>query len=152
MQKRFIKGLAAACACVMVFGLSAFGTHSYLEAKDTKVNQFTSGSVETELTGDQNAAVRNIGNVPAYVRVRVLPVTDPEKFSFAFNTSDWEKDGTDTESWWYYKDILEPGEVTSDLFTNVTITGDLSGDDRDFVVYEESTQSEGYGNPKDAFK
>lgn len=152
MQKKIVKGLAAACACVMVFGLSAFGTHSYLQAKDTKVNQFTSGFVDTELSGDQNEAVRNTGNVPAYVRMRVLPAADPEKFSFAFNTDDWEKDGTSADSWWYYKDILEPGEVTSDLFTDVTITGDLSGSDRDFAVYEESSQSEGYGNPKDAFK
>ena len=165
--KRVLPVTAVACSCAMVFSIASLGTQSYLQSKDGAVNRFTVGSVETEIVEDfpdpsitpntphvKKVQVRSTGDNDCYVRARVLPASNPDKFQFDFNTDDWTRDGDGVEAWWYYNKVLEPGETTEPLFEHYTITADLSNEPADnlqIYVYEESTQSEGYASAKEAF-
>ncbi len=166
-MKHSLLAAAAACSCVLVFGIASSGTQSYLQSKDSAVNRFTVGNVETEIVEPEFepstepnkphkkvVQIKSTGENPCYVRVRVLPASNPDKFEFNFDTSNWTRDGNGVESWWYYNKILQPGETTEPLFTTYTITEDLSNEPADnlqIYVYEESTQSEGYDDAKSAF-
>ena len=67
-----------------------------------------------------------------------------------FDTKDWTQAD---DGYWYYAGIVEPGAVTSSLFTKVTI-GDIEEEQRktfDIILYAESVQAEGYTSIQAAF-
>lgn len=76
--------------------------------------------------------VRNIGGNPAYVRIQVEKtielddapgqVPDLDLITFDLNTEKWE---LGTDGYYYYKNVLQPGEVTESLFTVVTFDSDM---------------------------
>lgn len=77
--------------------------------------------------------VRNVGGNPAYVRIQVEKaielddvsagqVPDLDLITFNLNTEKWE---LGTDGYYYYKNVLQPGEVTEPLFTVVTFDSDM---------------------------
>lgn len=169
-KKKLALFVAGGCmAAALTFGAASIGTISYLQDHDGTVNHLSTDSNESEVSeifhkpGNLNSgmviskqvAVTNTGDVPCYVRVRVLPASDPDAYKFDFNTTDWTRDGSGEDCFWYYNKVLNPGETTSNLMTTATLTRDLNGlntDDAQILVYEETTQTYGYTNAVDAFK
>lgn len=87
--------------------------------------------------------VNNVGNVDCYVRIKSV-VSDSrvkEDLDIDYNEEDYvynEKDG-----YWYYKNIVKPGESTKPLFTTVKIADnadDIVLDGFEIYVYAESVQ------------
>ena len=84
--------------------------------------------------------VRNIGGNPAYVRIQVVKtielgdapgqVPDLDLITFDLNTEKWE---LGTDGYYYYKNVLQPGDVTEPLFTVVTFDSDMGN------MYQESS-------------
>lgn len=71
--------------------------------------------------------VENVGEQSLYLRVKLITSIEGEELStqnvlgMNINTEEWTyKDG-----YYYYYKALEPGEVSSTLFTEITINGEL---------------------------
>ena len=144
---------------------------AYLTDGDKRPNSLTVGSVETEIKerfvnpgtpdpGDvitKEVAVTSTGLNDCYVRVQVL-FSDLEMRTAGtvdWNTQDWvylaDTAGADwnedSTGWWYFRDVLHPGETTPNLFETVTIS-DTAAQVRNFDVFirQESRQASGYGS------
>lgn len=171
-QMHIMFGVLGVCGCVLTSVAPVTGTSALLQSKDSAVNIFNVNSNESEIVEEftppsqltrgtvinKKVAVRNTGDIPCYVRVRVLPSSDADSFQFDWNTTDWERDGTGVSSWWYYKRVLNPGQQTPNLITKATLTKDLDmtyinmdKGNAQIIVYEETAQSHGASTPKAAF-
>ena len=94
--------------------------------------------------------VRNTGSVPCYIRVYAALSDTTIPAHMDFDTKDWTQAD---DGYWYHNSIVEPGAVTSSLFTKVTIE-DIEIEQRktfDIIIYAESVQAEGYRDIRDAF-
>lgn len=131
---------------VIILATLTTGTLAYFNATTIAHNVITSGGVDIELkewaNGDKTETfedlegvmpgatvtkipeVKNAGANPVFVRVSVEKSivlagqgeVDLSLLRLDLNTKDWtEKDG-----YYYYKEILAPGETTEPLFTTVT--------------------------------
>ena len=89
--------------------------------------------------------VTNIGNVDCYVRIKSV-VSDSrvsQYLTINYNTEDFTYNNAD--GYWYYKNVLKPGEKSKSLFTKVSIADDVDDivlEGFDIYVYAESVQSE----------
>ena len=89
--------------------------------------------------------VTNIGNVDCYVRIKSV-VSDSRASQYLtinYNTEDFTYN--DADGYWYYKNVLKPGEKSKSLFTRVSIADDADDivlEGFDIYVYAESVQSE----------
>lgn len=168
-KKRIALAIAEVCALMLSLGVTSISGISYLQDRDTAVNHLSVDSNESAMQenfhkpGNLNegmiiskqVAVTNTGDVPCYVRVRVMPASDPDAYQFDFNTQDWTRDGDGEDCFWYYNNVLQPGETTSNLMTTATLTRDLNGlseEDAQILVYEETTQAYGYNDAMSAFQ
>ena len=87
---------------------------------------------------DEKVSVRNMGSVPCYVRV-FAEIKQPSArtvIEVNYNSEDWKKDGY----YWYYNDVLEAGESTSPLFTQLDVSGDVV--DFEMICYQEAVGAE----------
>lgn len=164
----------------MLLTVTAVGSLSYLHAEDRKSNPFTVGFNESEIVEDYTVPdsldegtdiskmvqVKNSGSVPCYVRVLAVPSSEPD--SFCLGTCETADDDLESDKLWYheegwdhyyyYKRILQPGETTELLFTEITVLSDLKElekadvEDAQIMIYEESNQAEGYRNCLEAFQ
>ncbi len=73
-------------------------------------------------TVDRRLKVKNIGNHPAYIRVRLNfelaenTGDDIQQYlSFDFDEANWIFE----DGWYYYKAVLQPGETTTSLMTTL---------------------------------
>lgn len=182
--KQYAKPLLVTGACAgLLFGTSLGLSHSYLQSRSDVVNKFTTDSVESTVTenfpggGVKQVRVTNTGDVPCYVRVMLLPsaLTSSEG-DISLNLSNYvdnsltggkpwyHKSGESTYgTYYYYKNILQPGQSTDYLFTSYSISSALNnasavetasaGDTAELklTVYQESTQSEGFTDAVKAF-
>lgn len=98
--------------------------------------------------------VENSGHSDCYVRIKTV-FTDSRvgKYcSLDWNMNDFtycEEDG-----FYYYRDILSAGEMTTHLFTTISVSGEFPADrseDCSILVYAESCQSEGFEHYEDAW-
>ena len=132
------KHFAALLALVLILVCTVGGTVAYLVTHtDPVVNTFTPGEVscqvEEKFEGNNvktEAVVKNTGNVPAYIRVAVVAntidaqgnitgmTTLPDNWR---NAEKWTKSG----NFYYYNDVVQPGDVTANLLTAAGI--DLTG-------------------------
>lgn len=133
--------------CMVFLTVSVAGSLAYFsETSEIVHNVITTGNIsieliETDANGNpfrdvQGAVpgcsyakvvtIENVGGNAAFVRMAVSKsITMPDKtqgdaslVSIDFNTTDWElKDG-----YYYYKSILEPGQTTAPLFTQVSLS------------------------------
>lgn len=144
-KKLLILSLVAICLAI-----TAIGTLAYFTAEGTAHNVITSGGVDIalqewadedktqpfeDLTGVMPdttvikiAEVKNTGASPAWVRVKVTKAIKLAKeiAGFTPDTALVELD-LNTEKWTqgedgylYYKEALQPNEVTAPIFTSVT--------------------------------
>ena len=134
--------LAAILLTVLTQPTLAFYTHI---GKATNV--VTSGSLEMRIyektAGDDDfpeegvyiipgdivskrVSIQNVCGAPFYLRVKLIHGTtkeelDPEEaLKLDINTTDWVL----VDGYYYFNHILQPGEVTPPLFTQVEIVGD----------------------------
>ena len=134
------KHFAGLLALVLILVCTVGGTVAYLVAHtDPVVNTFTPGKVSCQVeekfndanTVKTEAVVKNTGNVPAYIRVAVVANTIDGEGNITgmktlpdgwLNTENWaEGDG----GFYYYKGVVQPGDVTANLLTAAGI--DLTG-------------------------
>ena len=105
---------------------------------------------QPETTYEKDVKVRNTGSVPCYIRVYAALSDTTIPAHMDFDTKDWTQAD---DGYWYHNSIVEPGAVTSSLFTKVTIE-DIEIEQRktfDIIIYAESVQAEGYRDIRDAF-
>jgi uncharacterized repeat protein (TIGR02543 family) len=164
------------------------GLHAYLTGQEAANNRFQVGGVDTKIVEDfqppakleadawfkKDVKVENFGVTPAFIRLKAaftdsdieeLCVVDWNAYDAEVNPNGWiynEDDG-----YWYYPHVLEPGDVTTSLFTQVSIPNrDMNGDgavdeatdaaiintlmkDFDIIVYQEAYQAlRNDGNPE----
>ena len=161
MKKKII---IAVLSCVLVCA-SCFGiTYAYLIANDNATNTFTVGETEIEVTEEydppeelnpgteftKKPSVTNTGNLPCYVRIRADFSTSVAKEfcePLDIDTTNWEYN--DSDGYYYYKHILNPGEESPALFTKVELKEtkadgtEYTADDMvefDILVYAEAIQ------------
>ena len=135
-KRRRHLGLVAALLAVLIasgFGLKS--TLAWLTSQDGLTNTFTPGRVTTEIEEEfpeaevkKNVKIKNTGNVDAYIRValeaawkdgdmiaaRPVEVTD---YAEDLNLTDWFKAG----DYYYYKYIVPPGMLTTNLINTFEI-------------------------------
>ena len=135
------------CVVALLIALAATGTYSNYVYTQKTTNVITSGSVDITLH-EKNAAgedypsepvvimpgdviskhvtVENTGRSPAFVRIGLTPGINDDNLSAAdciqlnINRDSW----TLQEGYYYYMEILYPGQTTPELFTQVTFVGD----------------------------
>lgn len=123
------KHFAGLLALVLILVCTVGGTVAYLVTHtDPVVNTFTPGEVSCQVNEEFNedntvktkAVVKNTGNVPAYIRVAVVANTIDEQGNITgmktlpdnrLNETDWTKSG----DFYYYKGVVQPGDVTDNL-------------------------------------
>ena len=137
---------------------------AYLTHVETRENRITIGQndimIEEDFTPpkrwqpdttyEKDVKVRNTGSVPCYVRVYTALSDHTVPAELDFDTKDWTQAD---DGYWYYAGIVEPGAVTSSLFTKVMIR-DIETEQRktfDIIIYAESVQADGYSDIRDAF-
>ena len=132
------KHFAGLLALVLILVCTVGGTVAYLVTHtDPVVNTFTPGEVSCQVeeefkdnTVKTKAVVKNTGNVPAYIRVAVVANTIDKQGNITgmttlldnrLNETYWTKSG----DFYYYNDVVQPGDVTANLLTAAGI--DLTG-------------------------
>ena len=132
------KHFAGLLALALILVCTVGGTVAYLVTHTNPVvNTFTPGEVscqvEEEFDDDNTvkteAVVKNTGNVPAYIRVAVVAntidaqrnITGMATLEGWRNAEKWTKSG----NFYYYNDVVQPGDVTANLLTSDGI--DLTG-------------------------
>lgn len=131
------KHFAGLLALALILVCTVGGTVAYLVTHtDSVVNTFTPGKVSCQVeeefkdndTVKTKAVVKNTGNVPAYIRVAVVAntidkqgnITGMKTLEGWLNTAKWTKSG----NFYYYNDVVQPGDVTADLLKNgIPLTG-----------------------------
>ena len=78
---------------------------------------------------EKHINILNTGNTPVIVRVRVFAA----EYAKTTAGSGWS---SNADGWWYYSEILQPGNSTSELL--VSIVGDPGYDFEIVVVHESS--------------
>lgn len=142
---------------MLVFSLVALlvvgGTMAWFTDEKEVANTFEAGTVKIELlengseeaiektnvnpgdTFDKEIKVKSVGSKKTYVRVSITPVWDDEQletdnveliFADGEPGTNWI-DGED--GWYYYRYILEEGEETEELLSQVRIIGDKTGNE-----------------------
>lgn len=156
MKKKYLIAVTVLLAAVLAGGIIA-----YLQDRDNSVNLFHLATEQTEVvekyvppkkltagvTFPKEVQVENNGNISVYVRVMAVYTNeDAKKYAtLDYNTDDWVYDRTD--GYWYYKYSLEPGQLTSPLFREVSISADANEselNDFEIIVYHESCYDNGY--------
>lgn len=150
-KKLFILALLVICLSIV-----AYGTLAYFTTEDTATNVITTGNIRIALhqwrlteEGDREVftspiqvlpgvevskivEVENTGGHPAWIRVSVDKAmelaegitgeADLGLISFDINTEYW----TELDGFYYYNAVLQPGEVTQPLFTQVNFADNMS--------------------------
>lgn len=151
MKKKLLIG-AFLCICLSIV---AGGTLAYYTAENTAHNVITTGGIDIALQewADEEKVtpfpedgvndvmpgtavtkiveVKNTGSNEAYIRVKVgKSITlagegepDLDLLELELNDDDWTE-GAD--GYYYYNEVLAPGEVTRPLFTKVTFAASMN--------------------------
>ena len=164
MLKILKKHKRAATVSLLLLCLTVGMTLAYMtKGSNSLTNQFTPGSVETEIKEDpikvnnnkieKKPYIENTGKNDALIRARVTispsDLVREYNIEIDYNTDKWTQNG----DWWYYNDILEAPEdgvesKTEPLFTFVE--GDIIDDNGNIIkelegleiaVYHESVQT-----------
>ena len=130
-KKRSFKRTAIIVASfIAVLGVSVFGTYAFLTSRTNEVrNTFVVGSVETEITEehfnfetatviDKDPQVKNVGKNDCYIRARINITPAGENITVNELGANWVDGG---DGYYYYTEKVAPDELTSPIFTKVTI-------------------------------
>ena len=143
--KRSIKPfLIAFCVCILACAAVSGSLAWLTSTPEHVVNSFIPGEVtiqvdetfDDEHTTKQNVSIKNTGNVPAYIRVALIPAWVDDEGNIAAKpaslddcTITWVKDGNGYEDDWfigsdgfyYCKTVIEPGASTPILIKSCTV-------------------------------
>lgn len=176
LDVKIVVAILVLSCVILLSGRLLYQSFAYMQDKDTETNHHTIGSNESEIlqtaskplnlnkgnTISYSCKVRNTGTVPCYVRVMLVPSSNPD--AFKFNTISCDSDINSSAKWYheegvdnyyYYKQPLQPGESTPDLLNNISLLESMSEelpDNCKIFSYEETHQSEGYSNCLKAFE
>lgn len=146
--------------CVFA-GMTTYGIVAYFMDADSATNVVRAGSIETVVEEEfdppdeplkgvpytKNVKIKNVGEAPCFVRAKA-EFSDSmvgDYCTLDYNTADWEYNTAD--GYYYYKYPLTKNELTSSLFTTVTVNDAFPEDsitDFDIVIYHDSYQSNGF--------
>lgn len=146
MFRKLKQRLSTLALCAIVLTLIAQDTLAYYSVIGKATNVVTSGDIQLaihEMTdqgtefpaegvyivpGDivsKQVSIENVCDHPFYLRVKVIYGIDSQElsaedcFKLNINTDNW----LFHEGWYYYKDILTPGQTTPNVFSHVEIVG-----------------------------
>lgn len=144
--KRRIKPfLIAFCVCILACAAVSGSLAWLISTPGPVVNEFTPGEVTIQVdetfngTTKQNVRIKNTGNVPAYIRVALVPAWVDDEGNIAAKPASlklnddcniaWGKDGSGYEADWfigsdgfyYCKTVIEPGASTPILIKSCTV-------------------------------
>lgn len=123
--------MALLAAMTLAYFTTTIKTENVIMASNVRLTLNDSGNAGQTIqimpgdTVEKTVSVKNSGDMPFYVRVRLevsvsnvsLPAADC--LSMNINTADWTyKDG-----YYYYKQAVQPGTQTIPLFTKVSVDG-----------------------------
>lgn len=163
------KRMLTATLLALVMMVAVGATLALMASTSNSVtNTFAAAQVETEIDEDltnnnKKVTIENTGKSPVYVRARIMvsgvaesqvaivgneaEATDQNKVYLVMeNQSQWQQaDASAKDNYYYYLNVLEPNQRTSELLTKVVIPGkDLRtklkemGEKFSVTVYHES--------------
>ena len=166
--KRSIKPfLIAFCVCILACAAISGSLAWLISAPGPVVNEFIPGEVTIQVdetfddghTTKQNVSIKNTGNVPAYIRVALVPAWVDDEGNIAAKPASlelnddcniaWGKDGSGYEADWfigsdgfyYCKTVIEPGASTPILIKSCTVKGEEHEYDFELQVIASAVQS-----------
>lgn len=166
--KRSVKPfLIAFCVCILACAAVSGSLAWLISTPEPVVNEFTPGEVtikvvetfDDEHTTKQNVSIKNIGTVPAYIRVALVPAWVDDKGNIAAKPASlelnddcniaWGKDGNGYEADWfkgsdgfyYCKTFINPGESTPILIKSCTVKDGEHEYDFELQVIASAVQS-----------
>lgn len=165
--KRSIKPfLIAFCVCILACAAVSGSLAWLISTPEQVVNSFTPGVVTIQVdetfngTTKQNVRIKNTGNVPAYIRVALVPAWVDDEGNIAAKPASleqldndcniaWGKDGNGYENDWfigsdgfyYCKTVIEPDESTPILIKSCTVKGEGHEYDFELQIIASAVQS-----------
>lgn len=168
--------LCAASVCAFLF--SAGMTFASWKVQGETVNEISMASVKGQIieeyeqdqvvypngTVDKIVQVKNTGTADALPRVKIQkawgdsreengkllinPDLSTDNIEITYNTEHWTYNPED--GYYYYNEVLRPGDMTSSLFDSFTINGEMTGGEyknkyADIIVSMEMVQAAGNG-------
>lgn len=166
MKRMKKKSLLLVAGIVLMLTIAIGGTIAYIVTNTTPVvNTFTPGEVPITIheTFDgetkSNVYVINDGNVPAYIRAKIIVTwkneagevywkqpTQTNDYEIDINTKDWKQGGS--YGFYYYQGIVQPGDPTNPLINSCKMRDGANQPDGYTLSVEiiaESIQAEGMG-------
>lgn len=163
------KRMLTATLLALVMMVAVGATLALMASTSNQVtNTFAAAQVETEIDenleyGNKIVTIENTGKSPVYVRARIMvsgvaesqvaivgseaEATDQNKVYLVMeNQSQWQQaDASAKDNYYYYLNVLEPNQRTSELLTKVVIPGEAlrtklkeMGEKFSVTVYHES--------------
>ena len=147
MLRKFKRRMAAIAFVAIVLTLCTQTTLAYYTTIGKATNVVTSGNITLEIhemtdqgtpfptegvyitPGDvvsKVVTVENICDHPFYLRVKLVSGINDRELTAedCFRLNIDEENWVYSDGWYYYADIVEPGEETPYIFSNVEIVGD----------------------------
>ncbi len=163
---------------IFIAVMSIAGTAAFFSDFDSKENWIGIGQNESQITevfpepapiipdGENDyvkrVSVMNNSSVPCFIRVLVVysdsGIGDAVQLQ-ELNTTDWvylpEDQNEKLGGYYYYKHIVQSGDITEPLFKGVKISADADLsyplDSFEVIIYEESVNQDGYNHYMDAW-
>ena len=161
--KRSIKPfLIAFCVCILACAAVSGSLAWLISTPGPVVNEFTPGEVTIQVdetfngTTKQNVRIKNTGNVPAYIRVALVPAWVDDEGNIAAKPAylddcniAWGEDGNGYENDWfigsdgfyYCKTVIEPDGSTPILIKSCTVKDGEHEYDFELQVIASAVQS-----------
>lgn len=165
--KRSVKPfLIAFCVCILACAAVSGSLAWLTSTPGPVVNEFIPGEVTIQVdekfdgSTKSNVRIKNTGNVPAYIRVALVPAWVDDEGNIAAKPASlkqldndcniaWGKDGNGYENDWfigsdgfyYCKTIIEPDESTPILIKSCTVKGEGHEYDFELQVIASAVQS-----------
>lgn len=165
--KRSIKPfLIAFCVCILACAAVSGSLAWLISAPGPVVNEFIPGEVTIQVdetfngTTKQNVRIKNTGDVPAYIRVALVPAWVDDEGNIAAKPASleqldndcnitWGNNGNGYEADWfkgsdgfyYCKTVINPGDYTPILIKSCTVNGGEHKYDFELQVIASAVQS-----------
>ena len=164
--KRSIKPfLIAFCVCILACAAVSGSLAWLISTPEQVVNSFTPGVVTIQVdekfdgSTKSNVRIKNTGNVPAYIRVALIPAWVDDEGNIAAKPASlklnddcniaWGKVGNGYEDDWfigsdgfyYCKTVINPGKSTPILIKSCTVKGEEHEYDFELQVIASAVQS-----------
>lgn len=160
--KRSVKPfLIAFCVCILACAAVSGSLAWLISTPEPVVNEFTPGEVtiqvdetfDDEHTTKQNVSIKNTGNVPAYIRVALVPAWVDDEGNIAAKHASLDDCnitlGDDFNQFWfegtdgfyYCKTFINPDKSTPILIKSCTVKGEEHEYDFELQVIASAVQS-----------